>query len=322
MARGYLARWRQAGAEENRVKAVRCLDWLTQNTSPKYPDSSWGNHFDFASRAGRYGKHDSIIVWTSLIGQAFLDAYEDLGSARYLDVARSVCEWILKLPRDRTPAGDCLSYLAGRQWSIHNANLLGAAMLARTAKHTGRHELLDVARSAVRYTCAAQRSDGSWYYAEAPAYHWIDGFHTGYILDSLQCYGESTGDSTFAGNLEQGFRFFRKHLFEADGTPKYFHNRTYPIDIQCAAQAIETFAIASERDPGALADAERVARWTLRSMQDPSGYFYYRKLPRVVVKIPMLHWGQATMFRALALLSLKLSPAVGRRAGEHASQPA
>jgi hypothetical protein len=37
-------------------------------------------------------------------------------------------------------------------------------------------------------------------------------------------------------------------------------------------------------------------------MQDPSGYFYYRKYPLITNKTPTLHWGQATMFAALALL--------------------
>jgi hypothetical protein len=37
-------------------------------------------------------------------------------------------------------------------------------------------------------------------------------------------------------------------------------------------------------------------------MQDRTGYFYYRKYPLITAKIPMLHWGQATMYLALALL--------------------
>ena len=37
-------------------------------------------------------------------------------------------------------------------------------------------------------------------------------------------------------------------------------------------------------------------------MQDATGYFYYRKYPLCTNKTPTLHWGQATMFAALALL--------------------
>lgn len=314
MAWGHLAMWQRTGAEEHREEAVACLEWLIRNPSPLYPDCSWGNHFDYASRAGRYAKDESIIVWTTLIGQAFLDGYEHLGEARYLDVAQSICRWILQLPREQTPTGTCLSYLASRQISIHNSNLLGAAMLARTAKHTHDAELLDVARAAVAYSCSRQLRDGAWYYGEEPTYHWIDSFHTAYNLDSIQCFIDSTGDQTFRSQLAVGFRYFRNTFFESDGRPKYYHDRTYPIDIQCAAQAIETLAKFSDRDPDALAAAVQVARWTIRHMQDASGYFYYRRYPSIVARIPMLHWGQATMFRALAVLRLQLARAEGRAA--------
>ena len=87
MAWGYLALLRLTGNEAYRQKAIACLEWLMRNKSPLYPEYSWGNHFDYASRAGQYSKHQSIIVWTSLIGQAFLDGYECLHDERYLEVS-------------------------------------------------------------------------------------------------------------------------------------------------------------------------------------------------------------------------------------------
>ena len=118
MAAGYLTMFKVTGEHQYREKAVLCLDWLMAHKSPKFDHYSWANHFDFASRGGRYEKHDSIIVWTALIGQAFLDAYEILKEERYLDVVKSVCEWILALPREKTDSGTCLSYLANGQSSI------------------------------------------------------------------------------------------------------------------------------------------------------------------------------------------------------------
>jgi GT2 family glycosyltransferase len=304
MARGYLALLKLTGNEQYREKAIACLEWLIRNKSPLYADYSWGNHFDYASRAGRYTKHESIIVWTSLIGQAFLDAYESLGEERYLDVAKSICNWIVKLPREKSATGTCLSYLAIRQSSIHNANLLGAAMLARTAKHSRTAEFFDVARAALAYSCSRQLPDGAWYYGEDSRYHWIDSFHTGYNLDSIQCYIDNTGDQTFRPQMDRGFRYYKQTFFESSGRPKYYHNRAYPIDIQCAAQGIETLAKFAAHDPEALPTALKVAQWTIRNLQDASGYFYYRRYPLLVARIPMLHWGQATMYRALALLLL------------------
>jgi len=156
----------------------------------------------------------------------------------------------------------------------------------------------------MEYSCSRQLPDGSWWYAEAPKYHWIDNFHTGYNLDSLRTYIESSGDRAFSGNLERGLAFYKAHFFEPDGCPKYYHSRTYPIDIQCAAQAIETLAVFSEYDSECLELSSRVAAWTIANMQDRKGYFYYRKYPMITAKTPMLHWGQGTMFKALATLLL------------------
>jgi hypothetical protein len=189
---------------------------------------------------------------------------------------------------------------------IHNANMLGACLLARTAKHTGNAEYRRVARAAIEYTCSRQLPDGAWLYAEEPKYHWIDNFHTGYNLDSLHFYVDATGDQEFSTHLDRGLEFYKANFFEDNGRPKYYHDRTYPVDIQCAAQSIETLALFGERDPSCLELAGKVAAWTIRNMQDRKGYFYYRQYPFVKAKIPMLHWGQATMFKALACLLRRL----------------
>jgi hypothetical protein len=207
-----------------------------------------------------------------------------------------------KLPREEAPPGICLSYLAGRQISIHNSNLLGAAFLARTARHTGSADLRQVARAAMEYSCSRQLPSGAWYYGEDSRYHWVDGHHTGYNLDSIKCYMSNAGDNTFEPHLTRGFRYYKTHFFDPAGRPRYYDARLYPIDIQCAAQGIETLVKFADRDPDALSMAANVARWTIRHMQDPSGYFYYRRYPLLAAKIPMLHWGQATMYSQMALL--------------------
>jgi hypothetical protein len=306
MAAGYLTLYKLTGDTDCARKAVQCLEWLMVRKSPKFKEYSWANHFDYASRGGRYSTHESIIVWSSLIGQAFLDAYELLGERRFLDVAESVCRWILELPREHTDTGTCLSYHMLAQNSVHNANMLGAAMLARTWRYSRKPEYLDMASAAMRYSCTRLRRDGSWWYGEEVKYHWIDNFHTGYNLDSLKCYIESSGDAVFQPHLERAFDYFKATFFEAGGRPKYYHNRAYPIDIQCASQAIETLVKFSAADGDALQTAINVARWTIDHMQDETGYFYYRRYPLMVARIPMLHWGQATMFHALALLLLRL----------------
>ena len=302
MAWGYLKLLQRGHDATYGRKAITCLDWLIENRSRLYRAYSWGNAFDYSSRSGKIPRDEPTIVWTSLIGQVFLDAYETLGDQRYLDVARSICDWILSLPRHETDTGTCISYVAFAENYVHNANMLGAAMLARTARFTGDGHALAVATEAMRYSCADQLPDGAWYYGKAPKYRWIDSFHTGYNLDSLKCYAECAPDRFFEAHMHRGYQYFKQHFFEDTGRPKYYHDRAYPIDIQCASQAIDTLVTFSDVDPTAVHLALKVALWTIANMQDRSGYFYYRVLPLKKVKIPMIHWGQATMFKALAQL--------------------
>jgi hypothetical protein len=308
MAWGYITMFKITRNETYKDKAVFCLEWLIDNRSPGFEQYSWGKMFDFASRGGRQGKYEPITVWTSLIGQAFLDAYEILGVQKYLKIADSICYWIMERPRNQTESGCCINYtpLGEGDCTIHNQSMLAAAMLARTAKLTVNDEFLRVAKEAVIYTCSRQLSDGSWYYGEDPKYHWIDNFHTGYNLDALKCYIENAKDKTFEKNLKQGFDFFKNTFFESSGRPKYYHNRTYPIDSQCASQAIETLAKFSEYDESSLDLGIKVAKWTIENMQDGKGYFYFMRYPLMILKVPMIHWAQATTYRALALLLSKL----------------
>jgi hypothetical protein len=214
----------------------------------------------------------------------------------------------MDLPREKTATGSCLSYMAHLQESIHNANMLGAAVLARAGRLNDNKNYLEVARSAMKYSVSRQRPDGSWWYGEEPGYNWIDNFHTGYNLDSLKCYIENSGDDAWRPNLMKGLEFYKAHFIEESGRPKYYHNRTYPVDSQAISQAIETLAQFSDLDPACLGLAVKVAGWTIENMQDADGHFYFRQYPLgIKAKAPMLHWAQATTFKALAQLYAKLA---------------
>ena len=271
MAWGYLALYKATRQQRFLDKATACLEWLDTHRVPRFRHHSWSNHFDFVSRGGSYTKDDPIIVWTSLIGHAYVDAFEITGKSGFWTLPAVPATGLWNCHARRPPRGDCISYLAHVQSSIHNANMLGAGLLARAAKHTGNHEYLRVARSAMEYSCSRQLPDGSWWYAEEPKYHWIDNFHTGYNLDSLDIYLEATGDEEFRGHLDKGLAFYKSHFFEDTGRPKYYHTRTYPVDIQCAAQSIDTLARFSQRDPVCRNSRKKVAAWTIRNMQDPAG---------------------------------------------------
>lgn len=314
MAWGYAMLYRATGEESYKTNAQACLDWLDRNPESGHVGHCWGNHFDFTTRSGRMVAHTPTIVWSGLIGQAYVEAFETFGDTRYLDTAESICRWILALPREKTDRGDCLSYVAHGQSSIHNSNLLGAGLLSRVWKYRQKPEYIETARQAVLYSCARIREDGSWWYGEQPKYHWIDNFHTAYNLDSLKRYIDATGDSEYRPHLKQGYDYFKRIFFEPNGRPRYYHDRPYPIDIQCAGQAIDTFSFFRDIDPEALTLAQTVAHWTINNMQGSDGHFYYRKYKVLTAKTPYFHWGQSTMFKGLSHLYLAQTAAAKGRA--------
>ncbi|MBI9097593.1 MAG: hypothetical protein JEY91_03900, partial [Spirochaetaceae bacterium] len=225
MAWGYLIMLKTTGQEEYKKKAVKCLEWLIENRSTINDEFCWGKHFDFASRGGRYPKFEPITVWTCLIGMAFLTAYEVLEQKKYLNIAESICRWIMKLGRNNKEIGICLSYTNSNDISsIHNHNMLAAALLIKTGQYTDNREFVNLAGEAMSYSCSKQLENGAWYYGEDKMFHWIDNFHTGYNLDSLKSYIESSGDTLYGENLQRGLDFYINHFFEDNGRPRYYHN--------------------------------------------------------------------------------------------------
>jgi polysaccharide biosynthesis protein VpsJ len=302
LARGFIRLHKATGEKIWADKAEFALQWLIGNQSPGYSGACWGNHFDYQSRSFYLPKGVPTIVWTSLIGHAFLDGYDHFGKEIYLKTAVSACEHILR-DLDTHADGDsvCISYIPGQNKQVHNSNTLGASFLARTYSHTRNEAYRSLAEKAIKYTAKYQRADSSWYYGEPANLHWVDNFHTAYVLDCFNHYMIATGDHRFDKNLQNGYGYWKKAFFLEDGMPRYYDRKTLPIDIQCSSQAIDTLVFLHDQDPENLPLALRVALWTIENMQDRTGYFYYRRYSNWLVnKTPTLHWGQATMLCALA----------------------
>ncbi len=304
LARGFMRMHRATGDAIWAEKARTALQWLIEHQSQGYSGACWGNHFDYQSRSFYLGKGVPTIVWTSLIGHAFLDGFDHFQDERYLQIADSACQHIVH-DLDQFPDGEgvCISYIPKAKSLVHNANTLGASLLARTYAHTGNESFRALAARAIQYAAQHQRPDASWYYGEKENLHWVDNFHTAYVLDCFKHYGAGSGDNGFDPAMMRGYDYWKKTFFLADGTPRYYDYKTLPIDIQCSSQAIDTLMFFQDRDPESLPLAVKVAHWTIQNMQDSSGYFYYRRYSSWLVnKTPTLHWGQATMLCAMAAL--------------------
>ena len=126
-----------------------------------------------------------------------------------------------------------------------------------------------------------------------------DNFHTGFVLESLKEYLYAGGDVTgVAEAYERGLSFYREHLFEPDGAPKFEHDQSHPHDAHAAAQSIRTFVRDGREENVTM--AERVLDWSLAHLLDESGYFYRRRGKFADDKTPYMRWSQAWMCFAMA----------------------
>jgi len=300
-AKAYLYRFLATGDESWLSAAVSCLDWLLENSSQQYPGASWGNAFDFASRGGFCPKGTPTIVWTAHIAEAFDLAYHVTKKPEYLNALEQSARFIISaLERHEDERGICFAYAPGSPALVFNSNLLGAATLIRWWNHSGDSTCYDLARRAMTWTLPHMNPDGSWYYGAGERYRWIDNFHTAYNIDCLVTAHDLGGEGLVPeAVIEKSYRFWTSNFFLQDGTPKYYHARIYPLDIQCAAQAIETLSKLRSRfaDAGPLAD--RVLAWTLRHMQKKNGAFRYQIRRLWANNLEAIHWGQSTMLAAL-----------------------
>jgi len=266
--------------------------------SKKNYHSSWGYNFDWQNRVFFQPKFTPTVVATSFVADALFEAYEATKNEKYLDIALDSAKFVKNnLNKYEDKNGIIFSYSPLDNSKVYNASLLGARLLARSYFYSGKKEYKDLAKKAVFYVAKKQNKDGSWIYGENKVQNWIDSFHTGYNLECIYEYEKYTKDFSYSENFELGFNYYLHNFFLIDGTPKYFNNKVYPIDIHSPAQFIVTLAKTKKLKEN-LVLANKALEWTIKNMQSNEGYFYYQKNKNFISRIPYMRWSQAWMFYA------------------------
>jgi hypothetical protein len=275
-----------------RLKAMKCEG---------YDGFCWGYNFDWESRAYYVPQGKPNIVTTVFAANSFLDFYDMTGDQEALNIAINACRFILKhliLYEDNETL--CFGYIPGKDARVHNANMLGAALMGRTFSHTHEDTLLEKSSKAMRYAIKALKSDFSWPYGERHHHQFVDNFHTGFNLVALNSWMGNTNHHYWIEELVHAYRYFLDTFWLPSGCPKYYNNSLYPIDIHCSAQGIITCLALQQYDKRSLPLSEKIARWAIENMQDRRGFFYYQKTKWYMNKIPYIRWSQAWMFYALS----------------------
>jgi hypothetical protein len=264
----------------------------------------WGYEFPWQTRMALVPRGLPNIICTSFAANALLDVYETDPDPRHLDAAVSAARFILDVLRwEPSEHESCFSYTPAWPAQVHNANLLGAALLCRVARVSGETALRAPALAAVRYSTRRQHADGSWDYGETETQRWKDNFHTGYNLCALRNIGRDASTTEFEPHIRSGFEFYRRQFFRQDGAPRYYHDATYPIDIHSVAQSVITLVELRDLDAGNVELAHAVLGWAMMHLWNARrGCFHYQRRRHYTVRIPYMRWAQAWMLLALATI--------------------
>ena len=262
-------------------QARKGLEWLASQQICGFHGACWGYSHDWQARSMLLPKTQPSLVCTAFVARAFLSAYEDLGERRYLEIARSSCDFVLRdLPRYRSGDTYCFSYVPFDVVLAHNANLLGAELLARVYRHTREPALLENAMPALHFTLNDQHPDGGWFYDvhtdNGLNRTWIDNFHTGFVIESLLRFVGNTGYD-LQRSLRTGLQYYSERFFALDGRPRRSSQSDYPVDLRDCTQAIIVAGLVDP--PHEYPRLCRVLDWTLRHMRLRSGLIAYQRWP-------------------------------------------
>jgi hypothetical protein len=297
----YARKYAISGERRHLEIATQMAKWLIENASPGFHGACWGYNFDWPNRGFFAPRGTPTIVNTAFNGLAFVDAARLISSEVSFDalaVARSACDFLLE-DLNLHAAGDelCFSYTPIDKRYIHNANVLGAQLIAEVAAMTDDAALRDQALRAARFTARRQSADGSWPYGVGGNDAWVDNFHTAYVLVALQRIARATRSTELDEAIAKGTEYWVREMFDERGVPMYYARRLYPIDIHAVAEAIIAFL-----ELGMEARAWSLAEWAAGEMQDRRGFFHYQMHRRYTIRIPYIRWSQAWMQRALTEL--------------------
>lgn len=291
------------GTKEELLKQIKDITNLLLSLRSKgYSGSAWGYNFDWqARRLFLFEKHTPTVVATCFCVEALLESYKITKNEAVLNETLSAAEFVLN-DLSRTPHGNGIIFsysIKDGNNTVINASLLGAKILSYSYKYTKNEEHAKMAKLAITAACDLQEEDGSWIYGLLPVQSWKDSFHTGFNLDAIETYQQNTNDTSFQSYIKKGVDYYLEHFFEANGMPKYYHNKTYPIDIHCPAQVIVTL---SKLDIFKAHEVllSKVLDWTIDNMQHEKGYFYYQLKKGISSKISYMRWSNAFMFNAMA----------------------
>jgi hypothetical protein len=156
----------------------------------------------------------------------------------------------------------------------------------------------------VERTLVGQRADGSWPYGEGRRLGFVDGFHTGYVLDCLSSLRDV--DPRVGEAVRRGASYYVEHFFGQDGSARLWGDREFPVDSHSAGTGLTTLAELvrhGDADRDLLAGVARYAGAAM--LRDGHAIFRRYRLGRTSVRY--IRWCDSHLALGLANAALVLA---------------
>lgn len=263
----------------------------------------WGLNFNFTTRFVQADKTTPNLFQTINALHSLIDFYEVDNDEGVKEITKNGFSFILRdLKYTDKDNSICWNYWKGLETQIYNVNGLIIGLLSRASKIIFIENVENLINRTINFLKQGQNEDGSWYYSQGDKANFVDGFHTGYILEGLSI-AKLNGFAIDEDMFTKGVEFYLKNLFQKNNLPKYYNNSVYPIDGQNCAQALQTLFYLKKLNLVEQNFVESVFLKVDKALWNEHGYYNYMKTKMQVYKTPMNRWVNAPMYLSLSHIS-------------------
>lgn len=291
--------------DENESKAKFMFELLHAKGIMYNDTMAWGLNFPYATRFTDAGYDTPNLYNTLNSGLSLLDFYDLTQDERVENIINKILDYIFSFLgiSDMNDDIKWVRYYPNQSFPILNVNATAAHFFLRINNTFNKEKIKSTEiQQIINLVKCFQNSDGSWYYSIDNKGKWVDGFHTGFILDSL-IYIAKNSQFDVGETLNKGIHYYINNLFTSKGIPMYYNNSLYPIESQNCAQAIQTLSKISEYQQ----NNKEIKQLLQNVVEQTIHYLYNEKLEMFRYKKSKLfyfnqiyfRWSQAPMVLAL-----------------------
>jgi hypothetical protein len=289
------------------AKALGFLEILENSRCEGYKHYCWGYPFHWETIRGTIRAGTPLITTVPYVYEAFRQAYQLDENDRWLRIMRSIAQHAMEDYKDfqtSLTASTC-SYTPNPEESVAvvNANAYRAFLLTSAAVDFSDERYLEVAKRNLAFVLESQNPDGSWYYAVDGKRHFVDHFHTCFVLKALAKIEKLTADPQCSAAIKRGIDYYAANLFDNAGLPKPFSRAprltVYRRELYDYAECVNLGQLLKGRFAHLDGVVMNALNQILTVWQRPDGSFRSRQLLLGWDNTPMHRWAQSQMFRSL-----------------------